>query len=158
MSPAQGEPLNNYAAVCAAVQQMTDPRLFALSRRHVTVSTVGVVPRLAQMAADLPGVSLALSLHAPTQELRQRIVPSARAYPLPKLMGALAAYQEQTQQRVFVEYVMLSGAALGCALCFRHDCCGHPACNPLRFIVTPIWGFALQCCCPASLLAAALAC
>lgn len=55
------------------------------------------------------GVSLALSLHAPSQDLRQQIVPSARAYPLHKLMDAIAAYQSATHQRVFVEYVMLSG-------------------------------------------------
>jgi adenine C2-methylase RlmN of 23S rRNA A2503 and tRNA A37 len=61
------------------------------------------------MATDMPGVSLALSLHAPTQELRKQIVPSARAYPLPKLLQAIQDYQEATQQRVFVEYVMLSG-------------------------------------------------
>jgi adenine C2-methylase RlmN of 23S rRNA A2503 and tRNA A37 len=61
------------------------------------------------MATDMPGVSLALSLHAPTQELRKQIVPSARAYPLPKLLQAVQDYQEVTQQRVFVEYVMLSG-------------------------------------------------
>jgi adenine C2-methylase RlmN of 23S rRNA A2503 and tRNA A37 len=54
-------------------------------------------------------VSLALSLHAPTQELRRTIVPSARAYPLHKLMDAVAEYQAASQQRVFVEYVVLSG-------------------------------------------------
>jgi adenine C2-methylase RlmN of 23S rRNA A2503 and tRNA A37 len=57
----------------------------------------------------LQGVSLALSLHAPTQELRRTIVPSARAYPLHKLMDAVAEYQSASQQRVFVEYVVLSG-------------------------------------------------
>eukprot|EP00879_Flechtneria_rotunda_P019220 GHRR01020181.1.p1 GENE.GHRR01020181.1~~GHRR01020181.1.p1 ORF type:complete len:189 (+),score=64.06 GHRR01020181.1:777-1343(+) len=59
--------------------------------------------------AVLQGVNLALSLHAPTQELRKRIVPSARAYPLHKLMDTIAEYQAATQQRVFVEYVMLAG-------------------------------------------------
>jgi adenine C2-methylase RlmN of 23S rRNA A2503 and tRNA A37 len=61
------------------------------------------------MATDMPGVSLALSLHAPNQELRKQIVPSARAYPLHKLLQAIEDYQTATQQRVFVEYVMLSG-------------------------------------------------
>ncbi|EFJ40175.1 hypothetical protein VOLCADRAFT_108314 [Volvox carteri f. nagariensis] len=83
-----GEPLNNYEAVRSAVAMMTDSRFFGLRRRHVTVSTVGVVPRIKQLAQDLPGVSLALSLHAPTQELRAKIVPSARAYKLPVLMDA----------------------------------------------------------------------
>ncbi|KAL4451304.1 hypothetical protein ABPG77_009376 [Micractinium sp. CCAP 211/92] len=102
-----GEPLNNYDAVKSAVTMMTDPRAFGLRRKKVTVSTVGVVPRLLQMADDMPGVSLALSLHAPTQELRQTIVPSAKAFKLDRLMGAVDEYQRRTRQSVFVEYVML---------------------------------------------------
>lgn len=102
-----GEPLNNWAAVRSAVGLMVDPRCFSLARRCVTVSSVGVIPRMLQLGRELPGVSLALSLHAPTQELRQRIVPSAKAYKLDKLMGAVAQYQHETGQRVFVEYVML---------------------------------------------------
>lgn len=89
------------AVLCAGV--------FGLSKRHITVSTVGVIPRIRSMATDMPGVSLALSLHAPNQELRKQIVPSARAYPLHKLLQAIEDYQTATQQRVFVEYVMLAG-------------------------------------------------
>ena len=145
-----GEPLQNYAAVTSAVAAMTDPRLFGLARRHVTVSTVGVAARIRDMARDLPvgagagagagawraaaaraapvrrrrarpanpprpprpqGVSLALSLHAPDQALRASIVPSARACPLDRLMAAVDDYQAATRQRVFVEYVLLAGAA-----------------------------------------------
>ncbi|GIL87433.1 hypothetical protein Vretifemale_15543 [Volvox reticuliferus] len=104
-----GEPLNNYEAVRSAVAMITDSRFFGLRRRHVTVSTVGIIPRIKQLAQDLPGVSLALSLHAPTQELRAKIVPSARAYKLPALMEAVRAYQANSSQRVFYEYVMLAG-------------------------------------------------
>lgn len=104
-----GEPLNNYEAVVAAVAGLTDSRRFGLRRSAVTVSTVGVVPRLRTMAADMPGVSLALSLHAPDQATRARIVPSARAYPLPRLMDAVARYQAASGRRVFVEYVLLAG-------------------------------------------------
>ncbi|KAG2482924.1 hypothetical protein HYH03_018202 [Edaphochlamys debaryana] len=104
-----GEPLNNYEPVRAAVAMMTDSKGFGLKRRHVTVSTVGVIPRIKQLAEDLPGVSLALSLHAPTQELRSTIVPSARAFKLPALMEAVRHYQRTSSQRVFYEYVMLSG-------------------------------------------------
>lgn len=102
-----GEPLNNYGAVRSAVGMMTDPRYFGLRRKKVTVSTVGVIPRLLQMVDDMPGVSLALSLHAPTQELRQTIVPSAKAFKLDRLMAAVDEYQQRTRQSVFVEYVML---------------------------------------------------
>ncbi|KAK9803248.1 hypothetical protein WJX73_009772 [Symbiochloris irregularis] len=104
-----GEPLNNYLAVRAAAAAMTDSKRFALRRSAVTISTVGVVPRILALADDLPGVSLALSLHAPTQELRQSIVPSAKAYKLDKLLAAVDTYQQKTKQKVFVEYVMLAG-------------------------------------------------
>jgi len=104
-----GEPMNNWPAVTDAVNMMTDNRLFGLSPRHITVSTVGVIPRIRSMHKDLAGVSLALSLHAPTQALRQSIVPSAKAYPIERLMDAVAQYQEESKQKVFVEYVVLSG-------------------------------------------------
>ena len=104
-----GEPLNNYRAVRAAAALMTDPARWALRRSAVTISTVGVIPRMLDLARDLPGVSLALSLHAPTQEGRAAIVPSARAYPLPKLMAAVDSYQAMTGQKVFCEYVLLAG-------------------------------------------------
>ena len=127
-----GEPLNNYSAVRDAVTLMTHNSLFALRRSAVTVSTVGVIPRIQQLAQDLPGVSLALSLHAPTQasmlasaglpynrsvgltlrvlqELRKTLVPSAAAYKLDRLMAAVCAYQEQSGRKVFVEYVVLAG-------------------------------------------------
>ena len=102
-----GEPMDNYKHVVSAITMMTDGAVFALKRQHVTLSTVGVIPRIKQMADDLPGVSLALSLHAPTQDLRAKIVPSARAYKLDKLMAAVDEYQEKTKQKVFIEYVML---------------------------------------------------
>jgi hypothetical protein len=71
-------------------------------------------PRLSHASVrHTQGVSLALSLHAPTQELRSTIVPSARAYPLPKLMAAVEAYQGASGQKVFVEYVMLAGEGRG---------------------------------------------
>lgn len=104
-----GEPLNNYEAVHAAVDFMTDPKYFGLGKRHVTVSTVGVIPKILKMPDDMPGVSLALSLHAPTQELRSLIVPTSRAYKLDRLMSAIDTYQQRTAQRVFVEYVVLAG-------------------------------------------------
>lgn len=104
-----GEPLNNYDAVRSAVQMMTDPRFFGLGRQQVTISTVGIIPRILQLPDDLPGVSLALSLHAPNQTLRQSIVPSARAYKLERLMEAVKEYERRSGLRVFVEYVVLSG-------------------------------------------------
>ena len=112
-----GEPLNNYKAVLDAVKVLVDPRAFGLSPSRVTVSTVGVVPRILQMATDCPSVNLALSLHAPTQDLRVSIVPSAKAYPLPRLMQACLDWQEKTGKRLLVEYVVLADVndSLECA-------------------------------------------
>lgn len=103
-----GEPLDNYENVKDAIQLLTDSRGFGLARKRVTISTVGVYNKFERIAEDLPGVSLAFSLHAPTQELRQRIVPSARAYKLDAVIASLDAYQQKTHQRVFVEYVLIA--------------------------------------------------
>ena len=65
-----GEPLNNYDAVLAAIRGMSDGRMFKLSPRHITLSTVGVVPRMRQLTVDAPETQLALSLHAPNQVQR----------------------------------------------------------------------------------------
>lgn len=62
-----GEPLNNYDAVLASIRGMSDSRMFKLSPRHITLSTVGVVPRMKQLTKDAPETQLALSLHAPNQ-------------------------------------------------------------------------------------------
>ncbi|ORX99370.1 hypothetical protein K493DRAFT_313250 [Basidiobolus meristosporus CBS 931.73] len=104
-----GEPLNNYKNVTQAVKLMIDSRYFGLKPSRVTVSTVGVIPYILKLATDLPKVSLALSLHAPNQEIREQLVPSARSYRLDKLMGAIDTYQEKTGNKVFIEYVLLSG-------------------------------------------------
>eukprot|EP00271_Cylindrocystis_brebissonii_P014732 TRINITY_DN3620_c0_g1_i2.p1 TRINITY_DN3620_c0_g1~~TRINITY_DN3620_c0_g1_i2.p1 ORF type:complete len:424 (+),score=78.04 TRINITY_DN3620_c0_g1_i2:71-1342(+) len=102
-----GEPLNNYEAVRMAIRTMTG-RPFGISPTHITVSTVGVVPRMLSLAYDMPGVNLALSLHAPSQALRAQLVPAARAYPLHKLLSAMDAYIEQSGRSVLIEYVMLA--------------------------------------------------
>ncbi|GFH26948.1 predicted protein, partial [Haematococcus lacustris] len=104
-----GEPLANYSAVRDAVLALTDPELWGLARRHVTISTVGVLPRIRQLHQDMPGVSLALSLHAPSQELRCSLVPSAATWQLGPLMEAVRGYEEASGMRVFIEYVLLAG-------------------------------------------------
>lgn len=89
-----GEPLNNYDNVRLAVEFMVDTKRFGLSPRHVTVSTVGIVKNMYRMTEDIPYVNLALSLHAPNQEVRVRIVPSATAHKLHDLMAAVDNYIE----------------------------------------------------------------
>merc|ERR1719350_2200541 len=109
-----GEPLNNYDCVLQAIRCMADPGRFGLSMNHISLSTVGVIPYMRRLSREAPSVNLALSLHAPTQELRARIVPSAAAYPLDQLVdaveGHLAASPGKARQpTVMIEYVLLAG-------------------------------------------------
>ena len=90
---------------CDALDDIT----FGLSRRRVTLSTAGVVPRIDNLAMDCP-VSLAISLHAVTDELRDQLVPINRKYPISQLLGACERYLENdTRRRITFEYVMLDG-------------------------------------------------
>jgi adenine C2-methylase RlmN of 23S rRNA A2503 and tRNA A37 len=75
-----GEPLDNYTAVLDAIRAMIDTGRWGMSPAKISLSTVGVVPRIRQLLHDIPQVGLALSLHAPTQELRTQIVPTAKAW------------------------------------------------------------------------------
>jgi 23S rRNA (adenine2503-C2)-methyltransferase len=104
-----GEPLQNYGALLPALRAMLDDHGYGLSRRRVTVSTSGVVPFMDRLAADCP-VALAVSLHAPTDALRDELVPLNRKYPLAELMQACKRYLK-VAPRDFItfEYCMLDG-------------------------------------------------
>ena len=104
-----GEPLANFDNVVSAMKIMLDDHGYGLSRRRVTLSTSGMVPAIDRLAAQLP-VALAVSLHAPDDELRDRLVPINRKYPLNELMAACKRYVK-VAPRDFVtfEYVMLQG-------------------------------------------------
>ncbi len=104
-----GEPLNNFQPVVDAMSMMLDDHAYGLSRRRVTLSTSGVVPQIRKLAQALP-VALAVSLHAPNDELRSRIMPVNDAYPIAKLLEACREYLE-VSPRDFItfEYVMLEG-------------------------------------------------
>ena len=104
-----GEPLDNYDAVVRAINCMTDEAWFGLSKNKVTLSTVGVAPRMEQLAREAPHVNLALSLHAPSQELRASIMPAARAFPLPRLLAAMDYHIAHCSRHVLVQYVLLGG-------------------------------------------------
>lgn len=86
-----GEPLNNYDNVVEACRCMMDRKRWSLAHDKITVSTVGVTPRIRDLTRDLPEVSLALSLHAPNQEARSAIVPAAKAYKIEGLIEALVS-------------------------------------------------------------------
>ncbi|XP_009597119.1 uncharacterized protein [Nicotiana tomentosiformis] len=103
-----GEPLNNYSALVDAIRVMT-AFPFQLSPRRITVSTVGIIHAITKLHNDVPNVNLAVSLHAPVQEIRCQIMPAARAFPLERLMNALQEYQKKSQQKIFIEYIMLDG-------------------------------------------------
>ncbi|GAB4853429.1 hypothetical protein Ancab_017620 [Ancistrocladus abbreviatus] len=103
-----GEPLNNYSALVEAIRTMTRSP-FQLSPRRVTVSTVGIIHAINKLQCDVPNLNLAVSLHAPVQDIRCQIMPAARAFPLEKLMDALRLYQKNSQQKLFIEYIMLDG-------------------------------------------------
>jgi 23S rRNA (adenine2503-C2)-methyltransferase len=104
-----GEPLANFDATVAAVRMLIDPELFGISPRRVTISTVGVVPAMDDLAAlDLP-MNLAVSLHAPNDRIRSQIVPLNKRWAIDEVLAASARYVERTKRRVTFEYVLLSG-------------------------------------------------
>jgi 23S rRNA (adenine2503-C2)-methyltransferase len=104
-----GEPLLNFNNVVAAINLMLDDHAYGLSKRRVTLSTSGIVPALDRLA-EVSDVSLAVSLHAPTDALRDELVPINRKYPIRELMEACKRYIGQDARRkVTIEYVMLDG-------------------------------------------------
>lgn len=104
-----GEPLQNYRQLLPALRVMLDDHGYGLSRRRVTVSTSGVVPMMERLAQDCPA-ALAVSLHAPTDALRDRLVPLNRKYPLAQLMAACKAYLPRAPRDFLTfEYCMLRG-------------------------------------------------
>ena len=104
-----GEPLLNFNNVVAAIDLMLDDHAYGLSKRRVTLSTSGIVPALDKLA-EVSEVSLAVSLHAPTDALRDELVPINRKYPIRELMDACKRYVGRDHRRkVTIEYVMLDG-------------------------------------------------
>lgn len=104
-----GEPLQNYSQLLPALRIMLDDHAYGLSRRRVTVSTSGVVPMIDRLAVDCP-VALAVSLHAPEDELRNNLVPLNRKYPISELLEACTRYQSSAPRDfITFEYCMLEG-------------------------------------------------
>jgi 23S rRNA (adenine2503-C2)-methyltransferase len=110
-----GEPFVNYDPMWAAVQKLTDPRGFGLGARHITISTVGIVNGIDRLADETLQVNLAISLHAPTDELRDRVVPVNKRFPIARLMQAVRDYQRKTRRRVTFEYALMNGVNDGVA-------------------------------------------
>lgn len=104
-----GEPLSNYANVMKAVRILNDETGFRMGARRMTLSTVGLVPAIRRLAHEPLQVNLAVSLHAPTDELRTALVPINARYPLRELMDAVRYYVDHTGRRVTFEYAMIAG-------------------------------------------------
>ena len=104
-----GEPLANYKRVLAAVRRITEapPRGFGISARSVTVSTVGLVPAVRKLADERLGVTLALSLHAPDDELRDTLVPVNTRWKVGEALQAARYYGDMTGRRVSIEYALI---------------------------------------------------
>ncbi len=103
-----GEPLHNYDNVLQALRTLNSPEGFNLGARHMTVSTVGLVPAIRKLSQEPLQVNLAISLHAPTDELRSQTMPINRKYPLQELLAACKDYIATTKRQVTFEYVLLA--------------------------------------------------
>ena len=104
-----GEPFHNYDAVMGAVALLNDAQGFGLGHRHITISTVGLVPQIDQFGDEHLQVNLAISLHAPNDDVRSGMMPVNRKWKLAELMAACERYIAKTKRKIFFEYVMLEG-------------------------------------------------
>lgn len=104
-----GEPFDNYENLIKFIKIINHPKGLAIGARHITVSTCGVVPKIIEFSEFPLQVNLAISLHAPNNEIRDKIMPINKVYPLDKLIPALKTYLEKTNRRITFEYILLKG-------------------------------------------------
>ncbi|MBA3958381.1 MAG: 23S rRNA (adenine(2503)-C(2))-methyltransferase RlmN [Parachlamydiaceae bacterium] len=104
-----GEPFKNYDPVVKSIRMLSDPALLNISQRRITVSTVGIVEGIKRLTTEGLKVNLVLSLHAPNQQIRQKIIPYARKYPLDTIMEAMDEYSQKTKRDITYEYTMIAG-------------------------------------------------
>lgn len=104
-----GEPFENYDNVLKAIQLLNDPCRLNISQRRMTISTVGVLEGIRRFAKENLNVSLVLSLHAPNQHIRKKIIPYARKYSLEDLIAAMIAYSKESKRDITYEYTLMDG-------------------------------------------------
>lgn len=104
-----GEPFDNYTNVMNFCSIVNSDLGLAIGSRHITISTCGIVPKIREFAQGHYQYNLAISLHAPTNELRRKLMPIAKTYPLDELMQALREYSEDNHRRLTFEYILLHG-------------------------------------------------
>ena len=102
-----GEPFDNYEEVVRFTHIVTHPHGLALAPKHITISTAGIVPKIRQFALESLPINLAISLHAPTNELRTKIMKINQAFSLEKLMDAVDFYLAKTRRRITFEYILI---------------------------------------------------
>ena len=102
-----GEPLDNYDNVLDFIKIINDPKGIAIGARHITLSTCGIVPKIKELQNETLQINLALSLHAPNDELRNKLMPINKSYKLKELIDTINEYILKTNRRVTIEYVML---------------------------------------------------
>lgn len=104
-----GEPFHNYDNVLAALKQLNDKDGLGLGARNMSISTCGIVPGILKLADEPLQVNLAISIHAGSDDVRDKFMPVNKAYPLAKLMDAVHVYMEKTNRKVMFEYLLLKG-------------------------------------------------
>ena len=104
-----GEPFDNFDTVKRFISVVTNNKMIGIGQRHLTISTCGIVPKIYEFADLETGVNLAISLHAPNNEIRDKIMRINHAYKIEEIMSALDYYIEKTNRRVTIEYIMLAG-------------------------------------------------
>lgn len=104
-----GEPFDNFENIKRFIKVVTNNKMINIGQRHLTISTCGLVPKIYEFADLETGVNLAVSLHAPNNEIRDRIMKVNHAYKIEKVMEALDYYIKKTNRRVTIEYIMLEG-------------------------------------------------
>ena len=142
-----GEPLQNFSALLPALKMMLDDHGYGLSRRRVTVSTSGVVPMIDRLRDDCP-VALAVSLHAPDDELRNQLVPLNKKYPIAELLDACNRYLDRAPRDfITFEYCMLDGVndKPEQALALVDLLCGHVSCKINLIPFNPFPASGLKC-------------
>ena len=104
-----GEPLDNYDNVLDFIKIINDAKGLAIGARHITLSTCGLIPQIKKLSEEPLQINLAISLHAPNTQLRDKIMPINKAYKLDELIKTIKEYIDKTNRRVTIEYVMLNG-------------------------------------------------
>ena len=108
-----GEPFHNYDDVLAAIRLINGPEQFGLGARQIAISTAGWIPGIDRLSEEPLQMKLALSLHAADDELRTKLMPVTKRYPIAQLMEACKRYRDRTRRRVFIEYLLLAGVNHG---------------------------------------------